>query len=66
MRLNLRSSTKFWERNSTLRGTDKLLCTLGLREKTVTSQEHGPDHGLGENEGTDLEDTKKKKKLTKN
>lgn len=28
-------------------------------KKTVTSQEHGPDHGLGENEGTDLEDTKK-------
>lgn len=46
VRLNLRSYTKFWERNSALRGTDKLLCTLGLREKAVTSQEHGADHGF--------------------
>ena len=46
MRLNLRSSTRFGERNSAFRGTDKLLCTLGPREKTVTSQEHGPDHGF--------------------
>lgn len=45
-RLNLRSSTRFWEINSALRGTDKLLCTLGPRGKAVTSQELGPDHGF--------------------